>query len=86
MLSFSATGLPSSGNLAITTAGVISGTPLNADVGAHTIVVTATDDDSTPASVTDTYILTVTNTNDAPTVASAIADASIAEDLSLIHI
>jgi hypothetical protein len=68
VLSFSATGLPSSGNLAITTAGVISGTPLNADVGAHTIVVTATDDDSTPASVTDTYVLTVTNTNDAPTV------------------
>ena len=60
--------------------GTISGTPINANVGTHTIVVTGTDGSS--AAVSDTYVLTVTNTNDAPTVASAIADASTAEDAS----
>jgi hypothetical protein len=60
--------------------GTISGTPTNANVGAHTIVVTATDGSS--AAVSDTFILTVTNVNDAPTVANAIADVSTAEDAS----
>ncbi len=79
-LSYTASGLPSSGNLAMSTAGVLSGTPTNADVGAYTVIVTATDDGTGTLSVTDTFVLTVTNTNDAPTVSSAIADASNAED------
>ena len=57
---------------------MISGTPVNANVGAHTITVTCTD--AAGASATDQYVLTVTNTNDAPTVASAISDVSTAED------
>jgi hypothetical protein len=47
-----------------------SGTPLNADVGTISIAVTATDGAGLTAS--DTFDLTVTNTNDAPTVANAI--------------
>ena len=69
VLTYSATGLPTSGNLVISSAGVISGTPLNADVGIYTVVVTATDDSSTtaPSTVTDTFTLTVVNTNDLTT-------------------
>ena len=58
--------------------GVLSGTPDNAEVGDHAVVLTATDGSSAPA--TDTFTLTVTNTNDAPTVANAISDQTIAED------
>ena len=58
-----------------------SGTPSNGDVGAIDIKVTATDGSSAPA--TDTFTLTVTNTNDAPTVANAISDQTIAEDSAL---
>jgi hypothetical protein len=43
--------------------------------------VTATDDSS--ATATDTFTLTVKNTNDAPTVANAISDQTIAEDSAL---
>ena len=74
---YSMSGAPSTITLSGTT---ISGTPVNDDVGTHTIVVTCTDGSS--ASVSDSYVLTVANTNDAPTVASAIADASTAEDAS----
>ncbi|MFL2965633.1 MAG: putative Ig domain-containing protein [Candidatus Thalassarchaeaceae archaeon] len=49
----------------MSSAGVISGTPVNADVGVYTVVVTATDDATTAGSVTDTFTLTVVNTNDA---------------------
>ena len=49
-----------------------SGTPGNADVGAFTVRVTATDGSS--ASVFDDFTLTANNTNDAPTVALPIAD------------
>jgi hypothetical protein len=59
--------------------GTISGTPINANVGAHTITVSCSDGS---LSVSDEYVLTVANTNDAPTVTSAIADASTAEDAS----
>ena len=41
---------------------------------------TATDSGS--ASVANTFNLTVTNTNDAPTLANAISDQTVAEDLS----
>ena len=58
--------------LTMSTAGVLSGTPVNADVGVHTIVVTATDDASTAGSVTDTFELTVVNTNDPTEGSSAL--------------
>ena len=58
-----------------------SGTPVNGDVGAIAVKVTATDAGS--ATVSDTFNITVTNTNDAPTVANAIADQTIAEDSAL---
>ena len=45
-----------------------SGTPLNADVGVLTLVLTATDVAS--VSIADTFVLTVTNTNDPPTFSS----------------
>ncbi|SVC76170.1 uncharacterized protein METZ01_LOCUS329024, partial [marine metagenome] len=51
-----------------------SGTPVNADVGDITIQVTASDGST---SVSDTFTLTVANTNDAPTLANAIADQSV---------
>ncbi|MGC5198962.1 putative Ig domain-containing protein, partial [Aphanothece microscopica] len=55
-----------------------SGTPGNADVGTLSIRVTATDGDG--ASVSDTFDLAVTNTNDAPTVSAALADQQANED------
>jgi len=45
--------------------GVLSGTPLNANVGVIDVKVTATD--AFNESVSDTFTLTVANTNDAPT-------------------
>jgi hypothetical protein len=55
-----------------------SGTPTNADVGVITIDVIA--DDGNGGTVTDTFAITVANTNDAPTVANAIADQNATED------
>jgi large repetitive protein len=75
-LTFSATGLPD--GLTLSTAGVISGTPTNAAVGSRTITVTA--DDGKGGNVSDSFVLTVSNVNDAPTVATAIPDRSISED------
>ncbi|HEY1100207.1 MAG TPA: putative Ig domain-containing protein, partial [Myxococcota bacterium] len=60
------------------TTGVISGTPANGDVGVISVKVTMTD--GSGASANDTFVLTVTNTNDAPTVAVAIPDKTTAED------
>jgi VCBS repeat-containing protein len=60
--------------------GVLSGTPANVDVGAIAVKVTATDVAS--ASVSDTYTLTVSNTNDAAIITAA--DASITEDIATI--
>ena len=56
-LTFSASGLPSWLSLD-STSGVLSGTPENADVGASTITLTATD--SQGALITDTFMVTVT--------------------------
>ena len=50
-----------------------SGTPANNEVGTINLAVTASDGQ---ASVTDTFTLTVTNTNDAPEVSIALADQS----------
>ena len=55
-----------------------SGTPANGDVGSFTVDVTASDGNG--GSVTDTFTISVTNTNDAPTVANAIPDQSATED------
>nr|WP_324259645.1 putative Ig domain-containing protein [Cellvibrio fontiphilus] len=55
-----------------------SGTPTNADVGTLSIDVIA--DDGNGGAVTDTFTITVANTNDAPTVANAIADQNATED------
>jgi poly(3-hydroxybutyrate) depolymerase len=54
-----------------------SGTPLNANVGTVAIQVTASDG---TASVSDTFNITVANTNDAPTVANIIPDQAATED------
>jgi hypothetical protein len=55
-----------------------SGTPLNADVGTRSVKVTATDIAGT--SVSDTFDLVVTNTNDTPILANMISNQSVAED------
>jgi len=47
------------------TTGVLSGTPVNSNVGVLAVTVTATDGDG--ATVSDTFDLTVVNRNDAPT-------------------
>ncbi|MEC7864260.1 MAG: putative Ig domain-containing protein, partial [Bacteroidota bacterium] len=66
-LSYSMSGAPSSFSIDSAT-GIISGTPTNDEVGTYTITVTATDVAATSAS--DSYVLTVANTNDAPTISS----------------
>ncbi|MDB5430608.1 MAG: outer rane adhesin like protein [Caulobacter sp.] len=55
-----------------------SGTPLNANVGVISVKVTATD--GAAASASDLFNITVANTNDAPTLANAIAPQSVNED------
>ncbi|QDX96989.1 tandem-95 repeat protein [Pectobacterium carotovorum subsp. carotovorum] len=61
--------------------GTFSGTPGNGDVGSLSIKVTATD--TTHASVSTTFSLTVTNVNDAPVVATPIPAQNVAQDGSL---
>lgn len=56
----------------------LSGTPLNGDVGALALLVTATD--LAGASVSTGFNLTVTNVNDAPVVSAGMADAAFDED------
>ena len=82
VLSYSATlanGDPLPAWLSINAAtGELSGTPANGDVGAYSIIVTATD--LAGATASDTFDLTVVNTNDGPTVSVAIADQTTNED------
>ncbi|MBF0622121.1 MAG: tandem-95 repeat protein, partial [Magnetococcales bacterium] len=61
-----------------TTTNTLSGTPVNAEVGDHTVIITATDEQDT--SVTDTFVVTVANTNDAPTVSGVLTFADATED------
>ncbi len=63
--------------ITVSTTGLISGTPSNADVGAHTITVTVVDEWDSPSSTT--YTLTVTNANDAPVMVD-ISDCTTLED------
>ena len=55
-----------------------SGTPANVDVGAIAIKVTVTD--SAGAQASGSFMLTVANANDAPTLAEAIGNQSATED------
>ncbi|RIW12981.1 tandem-95 repeat protein, partial [Algoriphagus lacus] len=57
-----------------------SGTPGNSDVGMISIAVTA--DDENGGTVTDTFDITVSNTNDAPTVANPISDQSATQNVA----
>ncbi|MBT3436552.1 MAG: tandem-95 repeat protein, partial [Oceanospirillaceae bacterium] len=54
-----------------------SGTPTNDAVGNIEVAVTATD--SASASISDTYTLTVSNTNDVPTLETTLVDQSATE-------
>jgi VCBS repeat-containing protein len=58
--------------------GTFSGIPINSDVGAINVKVTATD--LSGAFVSSEFNLVVTNTNNAPTLVNAINDLAIAED------
>ncbi|WP_346347947.1 beta strand repeat-containing protein, partial [Shewanella hafniensis] len=57
-----------------TTSGVLSGTPGNADVGAHPVTLRATDTDGLTAE--QSFSITVTNVNDAPTIGSTAITAA----------
>ena len=58
--------------------GILSGTPSNAEVGSINVTVTSTD--GSAATVSDTFKLTTTNTNDAPTVATAQSAQKTSKD------
>ena len=78
-LTYSISGAPSTITI---TGATISGTPVQANVGSHTIVVTATDGS---LSVSDSYILTVTNVNDGPIFTSS-GTTSATEDVAYAYI
>jgi alpha-tubulin suppressor-like RCC1 family protein/uncharacterized protein YpmS len=58
---------------------VFSGLPTNSDVGSITITITATD--GSAQSITDTFVLSVNNTNSAPVLDYPIADQTTDEDV-----
>ena len=64
--------------------GTFSGTPANGDVGSLSIKVTATD--AAGQTVSDVFNLGVANTDDAPTVAHAIADKAATEDAAFSYV
>ena len=78
VLTFTQTGLPAS--MSISGAGVVGGTPIAADVGMHTVTVTATDPDG--AFVSDTFTLTVESGNQAPVLDTAIGDRTATEGVA----
>ncbi|MGI2219637.1 putative Ig domain-containing protein, partial [Shewanella baltica] len=57
-----------------TTSGVLSGTPSNADVGSHVVLLRVTDTDGLTAD--QSFSITVTNVNDAPTISSTAITAA----------
>ena len=69
-MAYTMSGNPST--LAISS-GIISGTPLQADIGSHAITVVCTDSGS--ASASDSFTLFVTNVNDAPDFTSTALTA-----------
>ena len=66
------------GSASIRQPSTFSGTPLNGDVGALTIRVTATD--TAGATASQDFTVTVSNTNDGPVASAVIADQSTNED------
>ncbi|MBF0452311.1 MAG: tandem-95 repeat protein, partial [Candidatus Magnetomorum sp.] len=58
---------------------VFSGLPTNSDVGSITITITATD--GSAQSITDTFVLSVNNTNTSPVLDNPIADQTTDEDV-----
>jgi Ca2+-binding RTX toxin-like protein len=63
--------------------GTLSGTPANADVGALSVQITATD--LAGASASSAFALNVANVNDAPTVAHPIADQSATQGVAFSY-
>lgn len=61
--------------------GIFSGTPLNDDVAALSIEVTASDGQ---ASIADVFILTVENVNDSPVVVTPVSDQFVVEDIPFV--
>ncbi len=57
--------------------GVLSGTPLQEHIGTYTITLAA--DDGRGGTVSDEFVITVENTNDAPTVANPVPDQRLLE-------
>jgi len=57
--------------------GMLSGTPENADVGAYTLTLVATDGE---AAAEESFTITVVNVNDAPTLDHAIGGQALTED------
>jgi parallel beta-helix repeat protein len=55
-----------------------SGTPLNANVGTTTVIVTANDGNG--GTISDSFDIIIANSNDVPTVANPISDQSATED------
>ncbi len=76
-LTLAVSGLPSTLSFDAGT-GMITGTPLAADIGAYTVEVSATDPDN--ASATDSFELTVAAVNDAPVLVTALPDVQTDRD------
>jgi sugar lactone lactonase YvrE len=60
--------------------GEFTGLPTNSDVGSITITVTATD--SSAEAITDTFVLSVNNTNSSPVLDYPIADQTATQDVA----
>lgn len=77
VLTLAVSGLPSTLNFDAGT-GMITGTPLAADIGTYTIEVSATDPDN--SSATDSFELTVAAVNDAPVLITELPDVQTDRD------
>lgn len=63
-----------------TDTGVLSGTPANADVGTHDVTLRTSDEE---INVDQSFVITVTNVNDAPVITSDVAP-SVAENTTAV--
>ncbi|BDX07891.1 putative Ig domain-containing protein [Planctobacterium marinum] len=81
-VSLAATTLPSWLSFDSST-GILSGTPLNSDVGSHPVVLTATD--TSNAVDTQSFTITVVNTNDAPIISGTPAtEVAVGDNYSFV--